>query len=41
MFSPVKQNNNVRMGTNKKIHIIYGTRKIKQTHKCTSPHTKT
>ena len=30
MFSPVKQNNNVRMGINKKTHIIYGTRIIKQ-----------
>lgn len=30
MFSPVKQNNNVRMGNNKKIHIIYGTRIIKK-----------
>ena len=31
MFSPVKQNTNVRMGNNKKIRIIYGTRIIKQT----------
>lgn len=30
MFSPVKQNNNVRMGINKKTHIIYGTRIIKK-----------
>ena len=29
MYSPVKNNNNVRMGKNTKKHIIYGTRKIK------------
>ena len=29
MYSPTKQNNNVRMGNNKKTHIIYGTRIIK------------
>ncbi len=29
MYSPVKINNNVRMGINPKKHIIYGSRKIK------------
>lgn len=29
MYSPVKTNNNVRMGINPKKHIIYGSRKIK------------
>ena len=28
MYSPTKQNMEVRMGINKKKHIIYGTRKL-------------
>ena len=33
MYSPTKDNNNeVRMGNNKKIYIIKGTRKIKKNH---------
>jgi hypothetical protein len=32
MYSPTKDNNNeVRMGNNKKIYVIKGTRKIKKT----------
>jgi hypothetical protein len=31
MYSPIKENLNVRLGINPKKHIIYGHRKIKNT----------